>query len=263
MKDQLPTLSLERELKDELRIIEYGLGDGEIHFHSQIEICIVESGKIEALVNNTKKTLTEGDIALSLSYDFHSYISCGDAKYSVLILPNEICEKFYEILQTKNLAVPFICNSSRKNLFLDYLAHIKDESNSFNTLGYVYLILGLIKEEIQTEAVNGSSDSKLLSRLLIYIHQNYGDNLTLNSISKKFGYHPGYISAYFKSHLNIGISRYINIIRLKNAVLLMKQKKQNITQIALECGFSSVRTFHRVCQKELGCSPKKYVVNPI
>ena len=53
------TLSIERELKDELRIIEYGVGNGDFHFHSQIELCIVEEGSVDALVNNRAATLEE------------------------------------------------------------------------------------------------------------------------------------------------------------------------------------------------------------
>ena len=75
MKTSVATLSVERELQDGLRVIEYDVGNGEIHFHSQIEICIVESGSVEALVNNSKTTLYPGDMAVSLSYDSHRYIS--------------------------------------------------------------------------------------------------------------------------------------------------------------------------------------------
>lgn len=259
MDKNLATLSIERELKDELRIIEYEVGNGDVHFHSQIEICIVENGSIDALVNNAKKILHKGDMAISLSYDSHRYISIGDARYCVLILPNDICEKFYDILQTNNLAAPFICNSPRRESILKYVAHAKEETNKLTLLGYAYLLLGIIKEEIPTAEAKDDSDSELLSRLLLYIHDNYHKDLTLSSISRAFGYHPVYISSYFKSHLDIGISRYINIIRLKHAILLMRQKKQTVTQIALECGFCSTRTFYRTFNKEFGCSPKEYM----
>ena len=57
MNQKIATLSLERELNDELQIIEYEVGNGDIHFHSKIEICVVEKGVVEALVNNSKKIL--------------------------------------------------------------------------------------------------------------------------------------------------------------------------------------------------------------
>ena len=259
MDQIIATLSLERELKDELQIIRYEVGNGDIHFHSQIEICIVEKGKVEALVNNSKRVLEKGDVAIALSYDSHRYVSNEEARYSVLILPGDMCEKFYSIMQTKNLSSPFICGSECNARIMEYLSHIKKENtNELLRLGYIYLILGLIKEEISADSSKDNLDSELLSRLLIYIHKNYRKNLTLSSISKAFGYHPAYVSSYFMSELNIGIMRYVNVVRLKNAVMLMQQKKQTVTQIAMDCGFSSMRTFYRVFRREYGCSPKEY-----
>ena len=126
-------------------------------------------------------------------------------------------------------------------------------------LGYVYLLLGLIEENMSAGFSEEGTSPELFARILFYIHQNYNKNLTLSSIAAAFGYHPGYISAYFKSHLDVGISRYIGIIRLKHAVLLMRQKKYTMTQIALECGFCSTRTFYRTFFKEFGCSPKDFI----
>ena len=94
-----------------------------------------------------------------------------------------------------------------------------------------------------------------------HFFKNYSKNLTQQSIAKAFGYHPAYISGYFKSRLDIGMSRYINVIRLNCAVQLMRKKKFNMTEIALECGFNSVRTFYRAFRQEFGCSPGDYMAN--
>ncbi len=256
----MATLSVERELKDGLQIIGYEVGNGDIHFHSQIEICIVEEGSVEALVNNSKRMLEKGDAAISLSYDSHRYLSSGDARYCVLILPRDISDKFYEIMQTKHLSSQFVCGSARRSDIMDCLSHIKSENaNELFRIGYIYLLLGLIKEELSGGPIKENADSELLSRLLLYIHKNYGKRLTLSSISAVFGYHPAYLSSYFKSAVGISFVRYINVMRLKNAVLQMQQAKQSITQIAMDCGFSSVRTFYRVFRQELGCSPKEYM----
>ena len=259
MSQKIATLSVERELNDGLQIVEYKIGNGDIHFHSNIEICIVEDGSVEALVNDSKKILKRGDVAISLSYDSHSYVSGDDARYSVLLLPDDICDKFYAVMQAKKLASPFLCDAECGTRIIDYLLQIKsDSANEFLRIGGVYLLLGLIKERLLVETFTDNADSVLLSRLLLYIHKNYNKKITLASISKAFGYHPSYISSYFKAGVNLSIVRYINVIRLKNAILLMQHKKHTVTQIAMDCGFSSTRTFYRVFRQEFGCSPKEY-----
>ena len=134
-----------------------------------------------------------------------------------------------------------------------------EKNNELARLGYAYLILGWITNGVSAATPSDDGNSELLSKLLLYIHDNYDKSLTLHSLAATFGYHPAYISAYFKSRLDMCISRYINIIRLKHAVLLMRQKKYTVTQIAFECGFQSTRTFYRAFHKELGCSPSEYV----
>lgn len=260
MNKTVATLSIERELNDKLLVIEYEEGNGDVHFHSGVEICIVEDGKIEAFVNNAKRTLSSGDISIAQPYDSHSYVSCGKSKYCVLVLTEEMSYKLTAILKSGNFPIPFIVDSSNKSAILENLSEIKREKeNGLLSLGYAYLILGLIANGTYAPIPSEDVGAELLSRLLLHIHNNSNKSLTLNSISAAFGYHPAYISAYFKSRLDMCISRYINIIRLKNAVLLMKQKGNNLTQIAYDCGFNSTRTFHRAFSKEFGCSPREYV----
>lgn len=257
MKEMMATLSLERELNDEFQWIEYEIGNGEVHFHSRIEICIVEEGSVEAFVNNAKRTLSKGDLSLALPYDSHCYVTKELSGYSVLLLPSELSEKFIMILN-KSPSAHFLCGTAHNARVLDYLSHIKEGKSELTRLGYLHLLLGVIAEaELEAPAAEGI-EAELLSELLLYIHKNYKKRLTLSSIASAFGYHPGYISAYFKDRLNVGISRYINVIRLKNAVLLMQKKKYTVTEVALECGFCSTRTFYRAFQREFGCSPKEY-----
>ncbi len=259
-KNLTATLSIERELKDELRVIEYGVGNGDFHFHSQVEICIVEEGTVEALVNNRNAALEQGDISVSFPYDPHRFIAKEGVKYTVLIIPSDISEKF--CADMKGATDPFVRYSETSSVVMEYLARLKDENiGELEKFGLVYLILGIIKKELLSSENQSSGEDELLSGLLLYIHKNYSKNLTQQSIAKAFGYHPAYISGYFKSHLDIGMSRYINVIRLNNAVQLMRKRKYNVTEIALECGFNSVRTFYRAFKSEFGCSPGEYIAN--
>ena len=254
------TLSIERELKDELRVIEYCVGNGDFHFHSQIELCIVEEGTVEALVNNRNALLCEGDVAISFPYDPHRYFAKEGVRYSVVIIPSDIGEKFCSDL--KRTSDPFLRDSKASREVMGCLSRLKSEGpDELEKIGLTYLILGMVKKELLLSEMKEEKNTELLSSLLLYIHKNFGKNLTQQSIAKVFGYHPAYISGYFKSRLNIGMARYINVIRLNNAVRLMRTKKYNVTEIAFECGFNSARTFYRAFREEFGCSPGDYIAN--
>ena len=66
------------------------------------------------------------------------------------------------------------------------------------------------------------------------------------------------ISKFFKAKFNVTLVRYLTVIRLKNAVMLLHENKNSVTYCALESGFSSMRTFYRAFSEEFSCSPKEY-----
>ncbi len=250
---------IERELQNEITLIEYENGNGDFHFHSQIEICIVNDGEIDALVNNKRRTLKSGDVSVSLSYDTHVYLPLTDSKFTVLIIPIHICEKFISSIKHKKVSDPFITDKNATERISACIRGFKSTDNEVKQIGYIYLLLGNITENLSFETSADLIETDLLSKLLLYIHENYNKDLSLASLSQIFGYSQCYISRYFKTCLNIGIIRYLNIIRLKNAIKLMQQKKHNITYCVFESGFNSLRTFYRVFNSEFHCSPNEYV----
>ena len=93
----------------------------------------------------------------------------------------------------------------------------------------------------------------------IYINENLKNDLSLGAVAAALGYHPASLSRYFKNCFQMSFNRYVTLVRLRQAVLLMKEKKNSIVYCAFESGFNSVRTFYRAFQAEFGCSPKEYL----
>lgn len=102
------------------------------------------------------------------------------------------------------------------------------------------------------------TDTDLASRILFYIDENFKNDISLSTLANNFGYSSSYISRYFKDCFNIGFNRYLNILRLKNALLLMNKNKYDITYCALESGFNSIHTFYRAFRNEFKCTLKEY-----
>ncbi len=251
---------IERELENKLSITEYKNGNGDFHFHSQIEVCMVREGEIEAVVGNKRQRLKCNDVSISLSYETHMYIPIGNAKFTVLIIPVNLCKEFTEAVHSKNNSCPFIRKNAITKKIAHYIDEIKNEENCFLTkTGYAYLILALISKNLSFEKRQYFSDNDLSSKTLMYIHNNFTSSITLSSAASYLGCNPSYLSQFFKANFNIGIKRYINIVRLNNAVNLLKENKFSVTYCALESGFNSLRTFYRVFYSEFNCTPQEYI----
>ena len=135
----------------------------------------------------------------------------------------------------------------------------KCEETDLKAKGYIYVILGIILENLEFKQNNEIMDAKLSLMILDYVNANFSGNITLHSTAMKFGYNASYISRYFKACFNIGFYQYLTSVRLKNALMLMNEKKHTIIHCAMESGFNSLRTFHRAFKKEFCCTPNEYM----
>ena len=124
--------------------------------------------------------------------------------------------------------------------------------------GVCGIIVALVSRILEQMKANLVAAAILLpdEEVLRYV---YEDGYSVEQIARAMGYSSNYLAERFRSNFHIGISHYINTVRLKNALTLMRENKHTITECALESGFSSLRTFYRVFTQELGCTPKEYL----
>lgn len=258
----LPKFGIERERHNKLYYKSYENDNGSFHFHSQIEMYFVDDGNMEVIINNHRKILKKGEMSVALSFEPHAYRTIDFSKSSVLIIPPYICEEFVSAIKHKKATYPFVTDQNTVAKIKQYYEKITSGTlNDIETHGYIFLILGTIMKYINFSDFNFDTETELASKLLFYINENYKKDISLYGLSKIFGYSESYISRYFKSNLNIGISEYVTVIRLKNAISLLCENKHSIAFCAMESGFTSIRTFYRAFNQEFGCSPKEYVKN--
>ncbi len=228
-------------------------GQCHFNFHSQIELYFVDDGEIEACINSQRKLLKKDQMAVALSYDAHLFRSVGDSKSSILVIPPDICREFSLAVQNKRVKNPFICNEATVKQIKAFVNAIKtDNSNIIKLQGYLYVILGIVLENIFLEKTDFSVDTELSTKILLYLNHHFKNDTSLKSLSKTFGYSQSYLSRYFKNCFGVGINQYVNILRLRNALLLLQEGNYTHTYCAFESGFTSMRTFYRVFKQEFG-----------
>ena len=230
------------------------------NFHSQIELYFVDEGKVDACINAHNCVLEKNQMAVALSYDAHRFHSVGESKSKILIIPSDMCKEFSLAVQNKQVQNPFILNKSTVKKIRAYVNEIKEnQNNKVKLKGYLYLILSIVLENIFLEPAEYTHDADLSKKILTYLNRNFQNEATLESLSEALGYSTSYLSRYFKSCFGVGISQYVNILRLRKALTLLQDRNNTHTFCALESGFNSVRTFYRVFKEEMGKTPMEYV----
>ena len=66
------------------------------------------------------------------------------------------------------------------------------------------------------------------------------------------------LSRLFSSTFHMNFNTFLNETRLNYACNLLEYTDRPITEIAMDAGFSSLRTFNRFCLDRLRMSPRDY-----
>ena len=251
--------NLVREQKNRLFIGNVENPNTAFNFHSQIEILMVNEGEAEVWINDQHANLKSGEVSVAFSYDAHGYRTPEKAKVTFIIIPTELFGEFQPSIYHKRAGNPFIRDRAVYDQLKACYRAIKESKNDIKSRGYLYVILGILTEQMELTDRTESVNSQLSTRILFYINENFRNDITLQSIAAALGYNASYLSRYFKSCFNIGINQYITMIRLRETVLLMREGKNNVAYCAFESGFNSSRTFYRAFFEEFQCTPKEYL----
>ena len=98
----------------------------------------------------------------------------------------------------------------------------------------------------------------LCERIAGYIQQNYKSLRTLDEICKKFRYSKNHVINLFRSRYDMTPFEYLNDVKLKRAMYLMRVTSNSVEEISLECGFNNYSHFYRLFIRKNGLSPSKW-----
>lgn len=90
-----------------------------------------------------------------------------------------------------------------------------------------------------------------------YIDENFAEPLTLTDMAKRAAMSKSAFCKRLKAVTGTTFNNYLNSVRIKNAVSLIK-KRYKISAISGLCGYNDFSTFYRNFKAIIGCSPNQY-----
>ncbi len=182
-------------------------------------------------------------------------------------------------LQDRQFILPFIVqNKSYINLKENYsdtgkrvkdillnlkeLLFIQNDSWPCLTRSYLIELLFLVertfnyyKERMENESIRPrfSADD-----ILLYIHNNYRNKITINDIMKKFSTNRTTLSKEFKNATGYSIISYILKTRVEIAAGMLRDTHLNVAVIMERVGFHNMTHFNKVFREYMKCPPGEY-----
>ena len=244
------------------------------HWHTQYELLHIISGSFHLNLEKTTREYHAGDVIFISSGMFHGgtpvdcVYECVVFDLQILLKDNHACAKIIrDIIERKITINSYLSEKSSVITSLveslcDSLAR-KHKGYEFMVQGYLYQLLGtIINEHLYEEYKYGNISSERLASMknvLLYISENYNNNISLETLSKIAGMNPKYFCRYFRSITERTPIDYLNYYRIECACEMLSTKDITIKEVAISCGFNDESYFIKTFHKYKGITPKQFM----
>ena len=125
---------------------------------------------------------------------------------------------------------------------------------------YLYAVIDLLQQQFERimAAIGTSTRDSVLDEILNYIHHNYANNITLESIAPLFGYNRSYLGKIFSKKMGQNFNSYLDQIRIEHSKELLLRDEAKVYAIAARVGYKNVDYFHIKFKKLTGMSPAEF-----
>jgi AraC-like DNA-binding protein len=101
-----------------------------------------------------------------------------------------------------------------------------------------------------------------VQKVMAILKENLAEPPSLEELGKRVGCSHFYLSRIFTQEVGKTISVTLRDLRMERAAALLREGKFNVTQAALEVGYSSLSHFSNAFHEVIGCCPGLYPLNP-
>ena len=97
-----------------------------------------------------------------------------------------------------------------------------------------------------------------VEQVIYLLNQNLAEPPSLEELGRRIGCSHFYLSRIFSSHTGRTITQYLRQLRMEKAAELLRSGEHNVTETALEVGYSSLSHFSQAFHETFGCCPGLY-----
>lgn len=249
------------------------------HWHEEYELLHVLSGELDLTLDDAAIVLHAGDVAFISAEQLHGGIprdciyECIVFDMRLLLKCNDHCKQQISsirhghiLLQSVYPADDRIIRHTIPPMFR--ALHEQCMGYELITLGCLFQFLGEVYKHgaYQPVAAAQSEGRRVLQLKQVFelIEADYDSHLTLSDMANAVHMSPKYFCRFFRATTHRTPVDYLNYYRIEIACNEIAATSKNLTEIALDVGFSSLNYFIRQFRKYKGITPGQYqeMLNP-
>lgn len=254
------------------------------HWHSDLELILIRKGSMTYNINGKLVELTQKSGVMVNSKQLHYGFSKNRQECEficVLISPElfrnnlwfyenfieKITERFGEYLYLQNIGWEKDVLKLIEKIYSYYeILSYKSATYSaryFDLIKELYEIMKILYENMPPLSsdnleTNKSAELRVLKTMIAYIEKHYTEKISLQDLAASGTCCKSKCSVLFRKYLRDTPISYMTKFRLRKSLEQLINTEDDITQIALSCGFSGTSYYCETFKKYYGVSPLRY-----
>ena len=242
------------------------------HWHEEYELLHVLSGEFELTLDGDTLRLHAGDVAFISAEQLHGgtpincIYECIVFDMRLLLKCNDHCKQQISSIRHHHISLQpryAADDPSIRHTIPPMFRALHDQCPGYEliTLGCLFQFLGEIYKHGAYQAAEPTDDGRKvlqLKQVFELIETNYAYPLTLTDMAAAVHMSPKYFCRFFRATTHRTPVDYLNYYRIEAACNEIAATDRNLTEIALDSGFSSLNYFIRQFKKYKGITPGQY-----
>ena len=223
-----------------------------LHWHFESEIIRIVEGSAKIKIGDFCFEAVKDDCFFCASEALHYIISRPDTQVDVAIFDENLLP---DITDKYTLASPKLPNNIPVKEYFEYIKKERSEKRPFYREAVENRARSLIVDIFQhCQSAERNKKVSFYKNLIDKINRDF-TFITFEDAVNYSGYSASHFSKFFKKLTGINFSEYLNIIKIENAIVFLRNNNATVTSISQKCGFSTIRNFNRVFKKVTGYTP--------
>lgn len=234
------------------------------HHHSCYQMYYILSGRMDFSVLGDTFPASEGSYFVIPANTPHAtpYYAPDTACYELKFL---IKDPFL-VSHFEQMLPPAHDTGAIKRL-LQYVVKNWNSANEQNTVDINYIVSTvllsffidqLIYKDRKSRYITTDSYTPLIKDSVLYIERHHPHPFSLDAMAKSMNYNRNYLSGLFKKCTGHSIIDYLNLLRIRNAIICFFYYDQDVSSTCECVGFNDISYFSRTFKDFTGVSPRDF-----
>ena len=241
-----------------------------MHFHSGYELFLCKKGCLYVMVCDEKISLHDGEMLIVSPSVSHAMMGTepGSSIHSIYFNIEQNGKKgtldlykiISKIIDGNYVKIPGLIELS------DILTNIREKCEekdifALSTLCHQFL-MGLVRltgaaHHIYNGATSDNSNLRI-HKIHTLLHSRFREDITISDLADNLHLSSRQVSRIIKEKFGCTFKELLTKIRMQMAGEMLLRSDDNVSKIASQVGYSSVRGFYSAFRSHFGCLPKEY-----